>query len=107
MITLSIALTDDAENGAFGVRVAVGSFVGLGVSVAGTKLAGVVVAGGVIDGSNVAVGPAVPLEAIHEVGVGVQVGSICKSVGVAVGTSNSGGFSGFKSEPGLIKIVTK
>ena len=101
MITLSIALTEEAENGAFGVRVAVGVFVGTGVSVAGIKLAGVFVGGASIMGKSVAVGEA------YTVGVGVQVASICKGVMVAVGTSNSGGFSGFSSEPGSIKTITK
>ena len=74
-----MALIEDEENGAFGVRVAVGVFVGTGVSVAGTKLAGVAVAGGVMEGNNVAVGER------NTVGVGVQVASICKGVMVAVG----------------------
>ena len=79
MSTLSIALTEEAEKGAFGVRVGVGVFVGTGVSVAGTKLAGVVVAWGVIEGNKVAVGER------NTVGVGVQVGSNWIGVIVAVG----------------------
>jgi hypothetical protein len=72
-------LTEVAENGAFDVGVRVGVLVGVGVSVAGTRLAGVEVAGGVMEGSKVAVGER------KIVGVTVQVGSICKGVMVAVG----------------------
>ena len=69
MMILSIELTDEAENGAFGVGVAVGVMVAFGISVGGTKFAGVVVAGGVMDGNKVAVGET------NTVAVGVQVAS--------------------------------
>ena len=41
MMTLSIELTEDTENGVFGVGVIVGVFVGTGLSVGGTRFAGV------------------------------------------------------------------
>jgi hypothetical protein len=56
MMTLSIALTEEAEKSALGVGVAVGVSVEIGVAVLGTKFAGVKVAGGVMDGSSVSVG---------------------------------------------------
>ena len=49
-------IAEAAENGAFGVAVALGVLVGTGVSVAGTRFASVLVGGGVIEGNNVAVG---------------------------------------------------
>jgi hypothetical protein len=69
MIMLSIALTEDTENGDLGVAVKVGVTVDSGISVAGMKFAGVRVAGGVMDGRKVAVG------GISTVAVGVHVGS--------------------------------
>ena len=84
-MTLSIALTEAAEKGAFGVGVIVGVRVGIGVSVAGTRFASVLVGGTSIVGRSVAVGEA------KTVGVGVQVGSICRGVIVAVGIRNSAG----------------
>ena len=94
-------LTEAAEKGAFGVRVGVGVLVGSGVSVIGVKLAGVFVAGGVMDGSKVDVGET------NTVGVGVQVGSICMGVTVAVGIVRYAGFNGFNEEPGSKNITAK
>jgi len=81
-------LTEVAENGALGVGVKVGVLEGTGVSVAGTKFAGVFVGGASIVGRSVAVGE------VNTVGVGVHVGSICSGVMVAVGIRNSAGLSG-------------
>jgi hypothetical protein len=69
MITLSIGLIEETEKRAFGVAVTVGVSVETGVAVAGTRFAGVLVAGGVMDGNSVAVGR------VTTVAVGVQVGS--------------------------------
>ena len=69
MMILSIELIDEAEKGVLGVGVIVGVAVETGVSVGGTKFAGVKVAGGVMEGNNVAVG------GVTTVAVGVQVGS--------------------------------
>ena len=100
-MSLPSALTEAAENGAFGVGVKVGVRVGVSVSVAGTKLADVEVAGGVMDGNKVAVGER------KIVGVTVQVGSICKGVMVAVGVLKKAGLSGFIEEPGSRNTMMK
>jgi hypothetical protein len=79
MITLSIELTEETEKRAFGVGVIVGVLVETGVAVAGTRFAGVLVAGGVMDGRSVSVG------GINTVAVTVHVGSICSGVMVGEG----------------------
>jgi hypothetical protein len=79
MITLSMELTDETEKGAFGVGVMEDVIVGTGVAVSGTRFARVPVAGGVMEGSNVAVG------GVTTVAVTVQVGSIWSGVIVGEG----------------------
>ena len=87
-----------AENGAFGVLVAVG------VMVAGVKENNVAEGIGVNVGASVAVGDRIG------VGCGVQVASSPKGVMVGVGdwyaVTTTGG-NGFIGEDGLIKIIPK
>ncbi len=87
----------EALNGAFGV------LVGLGVFVGGTN------ENGVFDGIGVKVGREVFVGDTNKVGLGVHVASICSGVGVSVGTCGpkAPGRSGLSAEFGLKKINPK
>lgn len=100
MSVLSIAFTDVALNGAFGV------LVGFGVRVGGTSEKGVSVESGVNVGRGVLVG-------VHSgVGLAVHVGSSLMGSGVCVGGAGTNkppppGCKGFNDEFGSRKMIAK